>query len=151
VRRCSNENGTVIVRCPGCDNLHLVAGNLGWFLDGPEGYNIETILATKGQSVRRAADDEEDAAEFLPDGTIHVKKSWQIKSQRHSPRGKSQCRPVAKIPGRRLSLAALVANDEGARPSRHAAVAAGRRGSHKLRCLLREDHPGEEMRRVGRQ
>jgi hypothetical protein len=93
--RHSYENGTVIVRCPGCDNLHLVADNLGWFLDGPEGYNIETILATKGQSVRRAADDEEDAAEFLPDGTIHVKKSWQIKSQRHSPRGKSQCRPVA--------------------------------------------------------
>jgi hypothetical protein len=75
--RHSYENGTVIVRCPGCDNLHLVADNLGWFLDGPEGYNIETILAAKGQSVRRAAGDEEDAAEFLPDGTYFAdEKRW---------------------------------------------------------------------------
>ena len=68
--RHSYEKGTVIVRCPGCENLHLVADNLGWFLDGPEGYNIESILASKGQAVRRAADeDEHSAVEFLPSGT----------------------------------------------------------------------------------
>lgn len=76
--RHSYEKGTVIVRCPGCENLHLVADNLGWFLDGPEGYNIESILASKGQAVRRAADEDEDSAvEFLPDGTYFAgEKQW---------------------------------------------------------------------------
>jgi protein import protein ZIM17 len=76
--RQSYEKGTVIVRCPGCESLHLVADNLGWFLDGPEGYNIESILASKGQSVRRAADrDEDSAAEFLPDDVFFAdEKQW---------------------------------------------------------------------------
>ena len=76
--RHSYEKGTVIVRCPGCESLHLVADHLGWFLDGPEGYNIESILAAKGQSVRRIADGDEDSAvEFLPDDVYFAdEKQW---------------------------------------------------------------------------
>ena len=37
------------MRCPGCESLHLIADNLGWFDD--EKVNIETIMQEKGQSV----------------------------------------------------------------------------------------------------
>jgi protein import protein ZIM17 len=53
--KSSYERGVVLVRCDGCDNLHLIADNLGWFSqDGaPSGepLNIETILRQKGESV----------------------------------------------------------------------------------------------------
>ncbi|CDJ36077.1 uncharacterized protein EMH_0031240 [Eimeria mitis] len=43
--------GVVIVRCPGCKNLHLVADRLKWF--GEEESDVETILAAKGEKVLR--------------------------------------------------------------------------------------------------
>ena len=45
--KTSYERGIVIVRCPGCENLHLVADNLGWFRDQPT--NIEDLAREKGE------------------------------------------------------------------------------------------------------
>ncbi len=43
------ENGVVLIRCEGCDNLHLIADNLGWFRE--EKINIEDIMQEKGKKV----------------------------------------------------------------------------------------------------
>lgn len=37
------NHGVVLVRCPKCDNLHLIADNLGYFSDDKDGWNIEKL------------------------------------------------------------------------------------------------------------
>ena len=44
------HHGVVLVRCPGCTNLHLVADHLGYFEDGS--VDVEAILAQRGEAVR---------------------------------------------------------------------------------------------------
>jgi len=50
----SYKKGVVLVRCPGCQNLHLIADNLGWFEDDAgkegQGWNVEKVLAKAGEN-----------------------------------------------------------------------------------------------------
>ena len=52
--RHAYEKGIVIVTCPGCENKHLIADNLGWFGDNT---NVEKLLAEKGQAIEQLAAD----------------------------------------------------------------------------------------------
>ena len=58
----SYTKGVVLIRCDGCDNLHLVSDNLGWFRDSP--VNIEQIMKEQNSSVRRI-DTQEEVLEFI--------------------------------------------------------------------------------------
>ncbi|KAG1359658.1 DNL-type zinc finger protein [Cocos nucifera] len=52
--RESYEKGVVVVRCGGCNNLHLMADRLGWF--GEPG-SVEDLLAARGEEVRKGSVD----------------------------------------------------------------------------------------------
>ena len=49
------HHGCVLVRCPGCLNLHLIADHIGIFED--KGWTIESYLAEYGESVKRVDND----------------------------------------------------------------------------------------------
>ena len=51
------EHGVVLVRCPGCQNLHLIADRLGWF-DDTDGttFDLTTLERLTGQKVKRLSD-----------------------------------------------------------------------------------------------
>ncbi|XP_022746138.1 DNL-type zinc finger protein [Durio zibethinus] len=54
VCRESYEKGVVVVRCGGCNNLHLIADQLGWF--GEPG-SVEDFLAARGEEVTKGSAD----------------------------------------------------------------------------------------------
>lgn len=54
------RNGVVLVRCPGCHNLHLIADRLGVFEDQGEdgqGWDIEKAMANIGENVKAVNND----------------------------------------------------------------------------------------------
>ena len=64
VSKQAYHNGTVIVRCPGCENLHLIADNLKIFSD--TSINLDDILSKKGEAVRKGFHIEGDTIEYEP-------------------------------------------------------------------------------------
>jgi protein import protein ZIM17 len=53
------NHGVVLVRCPKCDNLHLIADNLGYFTDDKDGWNIEKLKdISEQENVLVSGDDE---------------------------------------------------------------------------------------------
>jgi DNL zinc finger len=63
--------GVILIECPGCQNRHLIADNLGWFRDGKT--TIEDLVKEKGEGIRKvivAEDGSEHGGklmEWLPD------------------------------------------------------------------------------------
>ncbi|RNF12636.1 zf-DNL-domain-containing protein [Trypanosoma rangeli] len=53
--RHAYTKGIVIVQCPSCEVRHLLADNLGWFVD--EAKNIEDLLREKGEAFVRIGND----------------------------------------------------------------------------------------------
>jgi len=51
------QNGLVMVRCPGCENLHLIADRLGVFDDSKGGWDIEKYLNEMGERVQTVTKD----------------------------------------------------------------------------------------------
>lgn len=47
----SYYEGVVIIRCPGCQNHHLIADRLGYFED--ESTDVESLLKARGEVVKR--------------------------------------------------------------------------------------------------
>jgi len=54
ISRQAYDHGVVLIRCPGCDNLHLIADHLGYFEDGD--WNVEKYLQELGEKVTAVTD-----------------------------------------------------------------------------------------------
>ena len=86
----SYTKGVVLLRCGGCDNLHLIADNLGWFEDGKT--NIQDIMKAKGDLVKTNIDDnsiefeinypeEEKSTESVEELKIEEESNIKVKSR----------------------------------------------------------------------
>ena len=51
----SYRHGVVVVKCPGCQNHHLIADNLGFFED--DRWDVEKLAAERGDEINKVDDD----------------------------------------------------------------------------------------------
>lgn len=71
--------GVVLIECPGCQNRHLIADNLGWFRDSRT--TVEDLIREKGEAVRKIVVDEHgierisDLLEWLPQEELRKKEA----------------------------------------------------------------------------
>eukprot|EP01060_Flectonema_neradi_P017177 TRINITY_DN239_c3_g1_i1.p1 TRINITY_DN239_c3_g1~~TRINITY_DN239_c3_g1_i1.p1 ORF type:complete len:183 (+),score=29.42 TRINITY_DN239_c3_g1_i1:47-595(+) len=71
--RSSYEKGVVLIECPGCKNKHVIADNLGWFMDMGENNNIEKQMKAEGTELKRMSVTPEQYQNMLNGGTINPK------------------------------------------------------------------------------
>lgn len=48
----SYNKGVVLIRCPGCEALHLMADRLGWFADEGKTTDVVQMMKERGEQVR---------------------------------------------------------------------------------------------------
>ncbi|KAJ1448094.1 DNL zinc finger-domain-containing protein [Pelagophyceae sp. CCMP2097] len=68
--KASYDGGVVLVKCPGCKKYHLIADRLGFFEDGPGGWDVEKLAAMRGERVQTISDQDVDDnvfADLTPD------------------------------------------------------------------------------------
>jgi|EP00945_MAST-04E_sp_MAST-4E-sp1_P002677 protein import protein ZIM17 len=64
ISRQAYDNGVVIARCPGCDNLHLIADRLDYFGDD---WDIEKVMEKHGDSINVIDSDDEKVLQLTFD------------------------------------------------------------------------------------
>jgi protein import protein ZIM17 len=63
-----------LVRCPGCENLHLIADRLGYFQE--EDWDLESLVQQKGEQVRTVTN--EDVWELTLEDLVGTEKMNKI-------------------------------------------------------------------------
>eukprot|EP01006_Ploeotia_vitrea_P036047 TRINITY_DN65959_c9_g1_i1.p1 TRINITY_DN65959_c9_g1~~TRINITY_DN65959_c9_g1_i1.p1 ORF type:complete len:197 (-),score=86.26 TRINITY_DN65959_c9_g1_i1:69-659(-) len=87
--RLSYEHGVVLAKCPGCESLHLVADNKGWF---GEDKNIQEMMQQKGVRVNQSAENgtvelvKEDDLELLQEQIEELKQKQKEEEEKKKNR-----------------------------------------------------------------
>lgn len=86
------RNGVVLVRCPGCENLHLIADRLGYFEDkGNGGWDIEKAMAKMGENVTAVTND--NVLELTLQDVVGKTKMEQALTKAGSDKGSGDATP----------------------------------------------------------